>query len=209
MHVNVTSTLYKHYSYNKIVFAFEKFFYICLPPELSEESFYFHSELFNHLCWCSERFCLQQHPKPKINDVSVSLIGMHLFFLCFLKKPPLPLPQAAAGHGPAGPSNQELRALWVTDHRGKDEREKTRVLGGMDWLADRRRTGTTVPAVSTQTITLSPRGASGGFSVFTVLPFRDVNCGSRPVMTEWGGNNSGHLLSVLQFDVHIISLSVF
>lgn len=51
MHVNVTSTLYKHYkSYNKIFFALEKFFYNRLPPELSEESFYFHSEVFNHRC---------------------------------------------------------------------------------------------------------------------------------------------------------------
>ena len=71
--------------------------------------------------------------------------------------------------------------------------------GWTDWL-----TGEGRGLQSPQTITLSPRGASGGFSVFTVLLFRDVNCGSRPVMTEWGGNISGHLLSVLQFGVHII-----
>lgn len=77
------------------------------------------------------------------------------------------------------------------DRRGKEGEAGWEGLGGME-VGGRSRLSTVPP----QTITLSPRGASGGF-------------GSQTWPEGPGGLNSRHLLSVLQFAVHIICLSVF
>lgn len=106
-----------------------------------------------------------QNECMSVCSVSISRNGMHTFVyyqsVCINSVlPSLLLLQAVARHGPTGPTNQELRAFWVTDHQGKKEGEDEG-LGGMErgltnWLTDRRGTGVTVPTVSDDNIQ-SPR----------------------------------------------------
>lgn len=75
--------------------------------------------------------------------------------------------------------NYERFEWWPYEETGRGEEE-----GLEGWKgADRSWAGTKIPAVSPKTITLSPWGTSGGLGVCTVLPFKDLNWGSRPVMT--------------------------
>lgn len=61
---------------------------------------------------------------------------------------------------------------------------------GANWVTGAGR-GLPSPSVSVQTITFSPRGAGGGFSVCAVLTVKDLNRGSRQMTTASADNAFG------------------
>lgn len=104
--------------------------------------------------------------------------------------------QAAVGHGPPGSSDQELRALWMMEHRGKGQGKR----GGGGRGRGEGRTGGWLIGWQSRSRDCSLHGLSKDnhtaslrcrWRLCSLLPLDNVNWGSRPVMTTWSRGHCG------------------